>query len=155
MKKFCVNVTDGAEARLQTRSCKEKKRKTWAARERHMCRAGRRPLHARARRLVFGLALVAGMVSAATAAQAQLLAVRMIGVLDGDTMVISTAESLNLKVRMRGVCALECGMPFGLHTQRFLEQLVLGRAASNLKCNTPLRVRCTDADQNDLPPASA
>ena len=31
----------------------------------------------------------------------------------------------------------------------------IGTAASNLKCNTPFRVRCTDADQNDLPPASA
>jgi hypothetical protein len=29
------------------------------------------------------------------------------------------------------------------------------RAASNLKCNTPPRVRCTDAYQYDIPTASA
>jgi len=67
------------------------------------------------------------MISAATAAQAQLPAVRVIRVVDGDIMVVSTAESLNLKVRMQGIDAPECGMPFGPQAQRFPEQLVLGR----------------------------
>jgi endonuclease YncB( thermonuclease family) len=86
-----------------------------------------RPIHLRAHRLVFGLALLAGIVSAATATQAQVQTVRVIRVVDGDTVVVSTAESLNLKVRLQGIDAPECGMPFGPQAHRFLEQLVLGR----------------------------
>jgi micrococcal nuclease len=84
-------------------------------------------VHLRARRLVAGLALLAGMASAATAAQAQVHTVRVVRVVDGDTVVVRTAESLNLKVRLQGIDAPECGMPFGQQAQRFLEQLVLGR----------------------------
>lgn len=90
---------------------------------------GAEPTNARARRLVVGLALLAGMVSAATGAQtqAQVQTVRVVRVVDGDTVVIRSAESLNLKVRLQGIDAPECGMPFGPQAQRFLEQLVLGR----------------------------
>ena len=84
-------------------------------------------IHLRARRFVFGFALLAGMASAATAAQAQVQTVYVIRVVDGDTVVVGTAESLNLKVRLQGIDAPECGMPFGPQAQRFLEQLVLGR----------------------------
>lgn len=84
-------------------------------------------IHLRARRFVFGFALLAGMASAATAAQAQVQTVHVIRVVDGDTVVVGTAESLNLKVRLQGIDAPECGMPFGPQAQRFLEQLVLGR----------------------------
>ena len=84
-------------------------------------------VHLRARRLVVGLALLVGMVSDATAAQAQVQTVRVIHVVDGDTVVVRTPESLNLKVRLQGIDAPECGMPFGAQAQRFLEQLVLGR----------------------------
>jgi endonuclease YncB( thermonuclease family) len=84
-------------------------------------------IHLRAHRLVFGLALLAGMASAATAAQAKVQTVHVIRVVDGDTVVVGTAESLNLKVRLQGIDAPECGMPFGPQAQRFLEQLVLGR----------------------------
>lgn len=84
-------------------------------------------IHLHARRFVFGFALLAGMASAATAAQAQIQTVHVIRVVDGDTVVVGTAESLNLKVRLQGIDAPECGMPFGPQAQRFLEQLVLGR----------------------------
>jgi endonuclease YncB( thermonuclease family) len=91
-------------------------------------------VHLRARRLVVGLvALLAGMVSAATAAHAQAQAVRVVRVVDGDTVVVRTSESLNLKVRLRGIDAPECGMPFGPQAQRFLEQLVLGRTVQMAK----------------------
>lgn len=89
---------------------------------------GADPIHLQARRLVCGMALLASMVSAATAAPAQVQAVRVVRVVDGDTVVVRTAESLNLKVRLQGIDAPECGMPFGPQAQRFLEQLVLGRA---------------------------
>jgi endonuclease YncB( thermonuclease family) len=91
------------------------------------------PLPAPARHLVFGLALLAGLVSAVTAEQALPQAVRVIRVVDGDTMVVSTAESLTLKVRMQGIDAPECGMPFGPQAQRFLAQLVLGRTVKMSK----------------------
>lgn len=84
-------------------------------------------IHLRARRFVFGFALLAGMASAATAVQTQVQTVRVIRVVDGDTVVVSTTKSLNLKVRLQGIDAPECGMPFGPQAQRFLEQLVLGR----------------------------
>ena len=71
--------------------------------------------------------LACGLVSAVTAEPALPQAVRVIRVVDGDTMVVSTAESLNLKVRMQGIDAPECGMPFGPQAKSFLEQLVLGR----------------------------
>lgn len=88
---------------------------------------GALPIHLHARRLLFGLALLACMVSAATAAQTQVQTVLVISVVDGDTVVVSTTKSLNLKVRLQGIDAPECGMPFGPQAQRFLEQLVLGR----------------------------
>lgn len=90
-------------------------------------------VHLRACRLVLAMALLASMVSAATAAQPQLQTVRVIRVVDGDTVVVSTAESLNLKVRLQGIDAPECGMPFGPQAQRFLEQLVLGRTVQMAK----------------------
>lgn len=77
-------------------------------------------IHLRARRFVFGFALLAGMASAATAAQAKVQTVHVIRVVDGDTVVVGTAESLNLKVRLQGIDAPECGMPFGPQAQRFL-----------------------------------
>jgi endonuclease YncB( thermonuclease family) len=89
--------------------------------------SGADPIHLQACRSVCGLALLACMVSAATAAPAQVQTVRVLRVVDGDTVVVSTAESLNFKVRLQGIDAPECGMPFGPQAQRFLEQLVLGR----------------------------
>jgi len=83
--------------------------------------------HVRARHLVVGLALLVGMASAATAAPAQVQTAHVIRVVDGDTVVVRNAKSLNLKVRLQGIDAPECGMPFGPQAQRFLEQLVLGR----------------------------
>jgi endonuclease YncB( thermonuclease family) len=88
---------------------------------------GADPIHLQARRLVCGLALLACMVTEATTVHAQVLTVRVLRVVDGDTLVVSTADSLNLKVRLQGIDAPECGMPFGPQAQRFLEQLVLGR----------------------------
>jgi hypothetical protein len=47
-------------------------------------------------------------------------------------------------------CPADLSMPItGTDKQEYVA------AASNLKCNTPPRVRCTDANQYDLPTASA
>ncbi len=79
--------------------------------------------------LVAGLALAtAGAVPAAPHAipREKVLEVRVIRVVDGDTLVVAAADSLNFKVRLHGIDAPECGMPFGLEAQRHLESLVLG-----------------------------
>jgi micrococcal nuclease len=60
-------------------------------------------------------------------AQAQATEVRVVRVVDGDTVVVADAQSLNLKVRLHGIDAPECGMPFGPQAQAFLEELILGR----------------------------
>jgi endonuclease YncB( thermonuclease family) len=78
-----------------------------------------------ARHLFLGQALLVGTVSEATAAQVQVETVRVIHVVDGGTAVVRTSESLNLKVRLQGIEAPACGIPFGAQSQRFLEQLVL------------------------------
>lgn len=74
------------------------------------------------------LALLAGLSAQPLAAASEGQWVQVVRVVDGDTVVVSTAESLNLKVRLQGIDAPECGMPFGPQAQRFLERLVLGRA---------------------------
>lgn len=78
------------------------------------------------------LALV-GLLTVASTAWSSAIEGRVVRVVDGDTVVVSTAESLNLKVRLQGIDAPECGMPFGLQAQRFLEQLVLGRTVQMAK----------------------
>ena len=60
-------------------------------------------------------------------ALAQTTEVRVGRVVDGDTVVVADAQSLNLKVRLHAVDAPECGMPFGPQAQAFLERLILGR----------------------------
>jgi endonuclease YncB( thermonuclease family) len=60
-------------------------------------------------------------------AQAQATEVRVVLVVDGDTVVVADAQSLNLKVRLHAIDAPECGMPFGPQAQAFLEKLILGR----------------------------
>jgi endonuclease YncB( thermonuclease family) len=58
---------------------------------------------------------------------AQATEVRVVRVVDGDTVVVADAQSLNLKVRLHAIDAPECGMPFGPQAQAFLEELILGR----------------------------
>ncbi len=61
------------------------------------------------------------------AALAQTTEVRVVRVVDGDTVVVADAQSLNLKVRLHAIDAPECGMPFGPQAQAFLEKLIQGR----------------------------
>ncbi len=60
-------------------------------------------------------------------ALAQTTEVRVVRVVDGDTVVVADAQSLNLKVRLHAIDAPECAMPFGPQAQAFLEELILGR----------------------------
>jgi micrococcal nuclease len=51
---------------------------------------------------------------------------RVIRVVDGDTLVAVGNDSIIFRVRLHGIDAPECGMPFGPEAQRYLESLVLG-----------------------------
>jgi endonuclease YncB( thermonuclease family) len=53
--------------------------------------------------------------------------VRVVQVVDGNTVVATDAQSLNSEARLHAVDAPECGMPFGPQVQAFLEELILGR----------------------------
>ncbi len=53
--------------------------------------------------------------------------VRVVQVVDGNTVVATDAQSVNSEARLHAVDAPECGMPFGPQVQWFLEELVLGR----------------------------
>ena len=68
------------------------------------------------------------LVLAPVAAAADAVAGRVVRVVDGDTMVFVGADHSPLKVRLHGIDAPECGMPFGPQAQQLLEGLVLGKA---------------------------
>jgi endonuclease YncB( thermonuclease family) len=75
------------------------------------------------------LVLLAGTLSIAGAAIAEVHEVRVIRVLDGDTVEVADAHYLYFKVRLHGIDAPECSMPFGPQAQRFLVQMTQGRMA--------------------------
>jgi endonuclease YncB( thermonuclease family) len=77
--------------------------------------------------LWIGAVLCYLVLSPLMTAHAQATEVRVVRVVDGDTVVVADAQSLNLKVRLHAIDAPECGMPFGPQAQAFLEKLILGR----------------------------
>jgi len=78
-------------------------------------------------RVACGLALLAGGLSAGAAAVIDIQEVRVVRVVDGDTVLVTDAQSLYSKVRLHGIDAPECGMPFGPQAQQFLVQLTQGK----------------------------
>ena len=48
---------------------------------------------------------------------------QVVRVIDGVTVVVRSAESIDSKLRLYGVDTPECGMPFGPDAQRFLINL--------------------------------
>ncbi len=78
-------------------------------------------------RVACGLALLAGVLSASAAAVIDVQEVRVARVVDGDTVLVLDVDSLLFKVRLHGIDAPECDMPFGPQAQKFLAQLTQGR----------------------------
>jgi micrococcal nuclease len=74
-----------------------------------------------------GLALLAGVLSAGAAAVIDIQEVRVVRVVDGDTLLVADAQSLHSKVRQYGIDSPECSMPFGPQARQFLVQLTQGR----------------------------
>ena len=75
----------------------------------------------------FGLVLLTGVLLGGAAALAGVQEVRVVRVVDGDTVLVADARSLYSKVRLHGIDAPECGMPFGPQAQQFLVNLTQGR----------------------------
>jgi endonuclease YncB( thermonuclease family) len=71
---------------------------------------------------------------AGMAAPAATTTARVVRVVDGDTVVVTDLQvanyidSMNVRVRLHGIDAPECGMPFGPEAQQFLEHLTLGKS---------------------------
>ena len=78
-------------------------------------------------RVACGLALLAAVLSAGAAAVIDIQEVRVVRVVDGDTVLVADARSLYSKVRLHGIDAPECGMPFGPQAQQLLVQLTQGK----------------------------
>lgn len=78
-------------------------------------------------RVACGLALLAGVLSAGAAAVIDIQEVRVVRVVDGDTLLVADAQSLYSKVRLHGIDAPECSMPFGPQAQQFLVKLTQGK----------------------------
>lgn len=78
-------------------------------------------------RVSCGLALLAAVLSSGAAVVIDIQEVRVVRVVDGDTVLVADARSLYSKVRLHGIDAPECGMPFGPQAQQFLVNLTQGR----------------------------
>jgi len=76
---------------------------------------------------------------------------------DHDVLAVTGSLALGgaLSVALVNGFPSAAGQTFDVVTAGFAPSGSFVRAASNLKCNTPPRVRCTDAYQYDIPTASA
>lgn len=81
--------------------------------------------------------LIAALLSAAPA-QADTFAGRVIGVMDGDTILVLTAGYSQVKVRLAEIDAPESGMPYGAASKKALSWLCYKK---------PVRVEVTDIDR--------
>ena len=79
------------------------------------------------RRVALGLVLLAAVLSAGAAVVIDIQEVRVVRVVDGDTVLVADPRSLYSKVRLHGIDAPECGMPFGPQAKQFLVQLTQGK----------------------------
>ena len=52
---------------------------------------------------------------------------RVVGVIDGDTVVVLTTSERTVRVRLAGIDAPEKGQPFGQRARQFLASRVAGR----------------------------
>ena len=78
-------------------------------------------------KVAIGLALLTGVLTGSAAALAGVQEVRVVRVVDGDTLLVTDAQSRYSKVRLHGIDAPECSMPFGPQAQQFLVNLTQGR----------------------------
>lgn len=71
--------------------------------------------------------LILLLVIAGTALGAELVPGRVVGVHDGDTLTLLTAEKKSIRVRLYGIDAPETKQPFGSRAKEALSGLVFGK----------------------------
>jgi len=74
----------------------------------------------------FAVALVVAWAALARPAAADALRGRVVGVADGDTVTVLTAERVRQVVRLAGIDAPEKAQPYGARAKRHLSELVYG-----------------------------
>jgi endonuclease YncB( thermonuclease family) len=65
-----------------------------------------------------------------TAAQAEQVQGRVVGVADGDTVTVLDDHRVQHKVRLAGIDAPEKGMPYGQRSKQYLSDLVYGKTVT-------------------------
>jgi endonuclease YncB( thermonuclease family) len=75
----------------------------------------------------FALAAVMLLAVFVCDAQAASLAGRVVGVSDGDTLTVLTAENRQFKIRLSGIDAPEKKQPFGVHAKETLSRHLFGQ----------------------------
>lgn len=75
--------------------------------------------------------MLAGAVALVmTAAQAEQVTGRVVGVADGDTVTVLDDHKVQHKVRLAGIDAPEKGMPYGHRSKQYLSDLVFGKTVT-------------------------
>jgi endonuclease YncB( thermonuclease family) len=81
----------------------------------------------RSRTTIYRWVLAGALALAITAAQAEQVQGRVVGVADGDTVTVLDDRKVQHKVRLAGIDAPEKGMPYGQRSKQYLSDLVFGK----------------------------
>ncbi|MDP3137336.1 MAG: thermonuclease family protein [Burkholderiaceae bacterium] len=74
--------------------------------------------------------LAGALTLAVTAANADQVQGRVVGVADGDTVTVLDDRKVQHKVRLAGIDAPEKGMPYGQRSKQYLSNLVFGKTVT-------------------------
>jgi endonuclease YncB( thermonuclease family) len=74
-----------------------------------------------------GLGVLAILAGSLSAPAGEILEGRVVGVTDGDTLTLLSADRHPVRVRLAGIDAPERGQPFGARAKRSLAELTFGR----------------------------
>jgi len=80
--------------------------------------------------MVRRLMLAGALALVMTAAQAEQVQGRVVGVADGDTVTVLDDHRVQHKVRLAGIDAPEKGMPYGQRSKQYLSDLVFGKTVT-------------------------
>lgn len=84
----------------------------------------------RSRITIYRWMLAGPLALAITAAQAEQVQGRVVGVADGDTVTVLDDRKMQHKVRLAGIDAPEKGMPYGQRSKQYLSDLVFGKSVT-------------------------
>ena len=71
--------------------------------------------------------LLGALIALSTGAQVDVIAGRVVRVVDGDTVAVLNERSRTLRIRLAGIDAPECNMPYGRESKVLLEALTLNQ----------------------------